>query len=366
MAALHSPCPVVCVGLDHGIISQDNLHLHIEEAALAKCPGKELTCGFGFFLCYVFCHGEHSDLALPPVPMLRQQPGKENQESAVMDHPPHIDGTARAFDFFQEHVLQAFHCEHGLVCRVGVAQDFDKVLACRIISLLGPVQHYRVGNQSADARQLDDVVCTFGHARSDDDLCEAFNALLGHEILDDLLLLRCLELRLRVAVFRLQDAGHHAEAPAFAKLGSKAEVALVAAGSLRHGRDAVDDEDLRSPVHMLVLRLFQLHKRTQRQAEGDAVHGTAPLFGLDLPVDEEVQATRYQTRCQGPKVIHYDHDGHTGDKTHTAADQVENAPASLMDPGRPPRGGVEPGQGEARQVHEGIGHQEAHRKKRSY
>mmetsp|Transcript_133835 Transcript_133835/g.317224 ORF Transcript_133835/g.317224 Transcript_133835/m.317224 type:complete len:330 (-) Transcript_133835:784-1773(-) len=130
--------------------------------------------------------------------------------------------------------------------------------------------------------------------------------------------------------------------------------------------DAVDDQHLWPPVHMLVLALLQLHQGAQRQAEGDAVHGTSPLFGLNLPVDKQVQTNRNQARCQGPEMVHNEHDGDANDKARAARDQVEHPPAPLMDPRRPPGGGVKPSQGKARAVHEGVGHQKAHGQQRCH
>mmetsp|Transcript_64127 Transcript_64127/g.150310 ORF Transcript_64127/g.150310 Transcript_64127/m.150310 type:complete len:258 (-) Transcript_64127:1022-1795(-) len=134
----------------------------------------------------------------------------------------------------------------------------------------------------------------------------------------------------------------------------------MASGSLLGVRDAVDDQDLRPPIHVLVLRLLQLHQCTQGQSEGDAIHGASPLLGLHFPVDEQVEASCHQAGCQGPKVVHDDHDRHTDHEAQSTTDKVQHTPAALVDPRGSPSCRVQPCQSEARQVHESICHQEAH------
>mmetsp|Transcript_133835 Transcript_133835/g.317223 ORF Transcript_133835/g.317223 Transcript_133835/m.317223 type:complete len:355 (-) Transcript_133835:1867-2931(-) len=196
--ALDSPGPVVGVRLDHGVIRQDDLHVHVEEPPFAQSPRQELPSSFGLFLRHRLGQREDSDLALPPVPVLRQEPGQEDQEPAVMDHPPDIDGAPGPFDIRERHLPEAFHCQNSLVGRVGVAQNLHKILAAVLV--LWPIHEDGVGNQAADAGELNDVVGSFGHAGSNHHLGKPLDALVGHDVLYDLPLLGCLHLGLCIAL----------------------------------------------------------------------------------------------------------------------------------------------------------------------
>mmetsp|Transcript_109616 Transcript_109616/g.266461 ORF Transcript_109616/g.266461 Transcript_109616/m.266461 type:complete len:318 (-) Transcript_109616:609-1562(-) len=111
---------------------------------------------------------------------------------------------------------------------------------------------------------------------------------------------------------------------------------------------------------MVILARLELDQGVKRHLIADAVHRAPPALLLDLPADVDVDAERNGESGQGPPVVDGEHDGEADHEAAARRAQVPHAPALLVDARRPPCRGLQPGQREAGDVHEGVCNQKAH------
>mmetsp|Transcript_20401 Transcript_20401/g.57405 ORF Transcript_20401/g.57405 Transcript_20401/m.57405 type:complete len:289 (-) Transcript_20401:73-939(-) len=111
---------------------------------------------------------------------------------------------------------------------------------------------------------------------------------------------------------------------------------------------------------MVILARLELDQGVKRHLIADAVHRAPPALLLDLPADVDVDAERDEECGQGPPVVDGEHDGEADHEAAARGAHVPRAPAPLVDARGPPGGGLEPGQREAGDVHEGVCNQKAH------
>mmetsp|Transcript_111739 Transcript_111739/g.288772 ORF Transcript_111739/g.288772 Transcript_111739/m.288772 type:complete len:468 (+) Transcript_111739:308-1711(+) len=124
--------------------------------------------------------------------------------------------------------------------------------------------------------------------------------------------------------------------------------------------NSVEDEDVRPPINCLVLAVLQLDQGVQGQLEPNAVHGASPLVRLQLVINVHVQAQAGQQRNARPNRIHDEHDGKAHRKSQEACPHVPEPESLLVHTLWPKASRLQPCQHEAREVHKGISHEEAH------
>mmetsp|Transcript_85555 Transcript_85555/g.246952 ORF Transcript_85555/g.246952 Transcript_85555/m.246952 type:complete len:231 (-) Transcript_85555:1068-1760(-) len=115
-----------------------------------------------------------------------------------------------------------------------------------------------------------------------------------------------------------------------------------------------------------MLRGLEVDERVQRELELDAVHGAAPVAGLEVPTDAAIENDGEAAGDGCPIGVDREHDDHAQGEAEACDAQIHQAPTLPMNPLRAPCWGLQHRQREAREVHKGVGDKETHGQQRRH